>query len=39
MDTCTCARCGEEVPMEKACWSEQMQAQLCYECYCDVEEN
>lgn len=38
-DTFNCARCGKSNPMDEACWSEQIQAQLCFDCYCDVEEN
>ena len=38
-DTFVCGRCGVETPLDEACWSEYMQLQLCFDCYCEVKEN
>lgn len=38
-DSFECSECGAEALMEDACWSELRQANLCLECYLEVEEN
>jgi len=34
-----CPQCLENCPTDEACWSELAQANLCFDCYCDVEGN
>lgn len=39
-DGLVCPRCGlEDIPEEEMCWSELEQRNICFECYCEVEEN
>jgi hypothetical protein len=38
-DTFECPHCLQETPMDEACWSELEQVNLCFDCYCEVEEN
>ncbi len=38
-DTFECPRCLQESAVDEACWSELEQMNLCFDCYCEVEEN
>ncbi len=38
-DTFECPGCLQRVSKEEAGWSELLQADVCFDCYCEIEEN